>query len=194
MLSVVAVDLATPNSDIIGDVAQALTDTSYAIQDRIVYASNEAADDAQKALSAFRELLGGSVSGSPGDFDPNNDKTSWKVGERIDKSSSSGQYPDWDTVRERYWKNRAASAQEGEFSSQNLANMRNGNAPKARVSVQLPDGSTETRLVSKELHHINGRAISNPHQISNLQELWPWEHAQIDPSRYPGYKFLEFLR
>ena len=27
--------------------------------------------------------------------------------------------------------------------------------------------------VSKELHHINGRNIPDPHNINNLQEVWP---------------------
>lgn len=51
--------------------------------------------------------------------------------------------------------------------------MKKGNAPKHN-SVD----------VSKELHHINGRDIENPHSIDNLMQVWPWEHADIDPYRH----------
>lgn len=29
-----------------------------------------------------------------------------------------------------------------------------------------------------------GRAIPNPHNIDNLEPLWPWEHAEADRNRY----------
>ena len=35
-----------------------------------------------------------------------------------------------------------------------------------------------------ELHHINGRNITNPNNIDNLLEVWPWKHAEIDPYRF----------
>lgn len=38
--------------------------------------------------------------------------------------------------------------------------------------------------VPKELHHINGRNIPDPHNINNLQEVQPWKHADIDPFRH----------
>ena len=38
--------------------------------------------------------------------------------------------------------------------------------------------------VPMELHHTNGRGGLDPHNIDNLQELWPWEHADVDPFRY----------
>lgn len=38
--------------------------------------------------------------------------------------------------------------------------------------------------IPKELHHINGRNIPNPHNQENLLEVWPWEHAEIDPYRH----------
>lgn len=124
---------------------------------------------------------------------PNAEGDNWEVGEPIDKPDSDGNYPSWKTVRERYWKTRAATASEGEFSEQNLGRMRRGLAPVARVRVINKDGEEEIILVSKELHHINGRDIPNPHAAENLQELWPWEHAEIDPDRYTGYEFVEFV-
>ncbi len=30
----------------------------------------------------------------------------------------------------------------------------------------------------------NGRNIPNPHAQDNLQQVWPWEHAEIDPNRH----------
>ena len=99
----------------------------------------------------------------------------WKVGDPINAQTKKG-YPSWTTVQERYWKNRASSALPGEFSDGNIERMKAGNAP---LHPQLN--------VPQELHHINGRNIPDPHNISNLRELWPWEHAAVDPFRtYTG--------
>jgi hypothetical protein len=68
-----------------------------------------------------------------------------------------GKYPSWSTVKRRYWQK----------------NYGHTNPPKH-----------PTVGVSKELHHIKGQNIPRPHAESNLQELWPWEHAKIDPYRY----------
>ena len=38
--------------------------------------------------------------------------------------------------------------------------------------------------VPMELQHLGGRNVQNPHNSGNLTELWPWEHADMDPSRY----------
>ena len=42
----------------------------------------------------------------------------------------------------------------------------------------------EVYNVPKEIHHINGRNIPNPHNKENLEPLWPWEHAEKDPHRF----------
>ena len=96
----------------------------------------------------------------------------WKVGDPINAPTPNG-YPSWSTVRERYWKNRANNAIPGEFSTENLARMRNGNPP-----------FDPAIGVSMELHHINGRRIVDPHNINNLKEVWPWKHSDIDPYRH----------
>lgn len=98
---------------------------------------------------------------------------SWKVGDPINKLTKKGNYPSWSTVKSRYWKNVANEADEGEYSAQNLARMKKGKAP-LHPKLNVP----------KELHHINGRNIPDPHNINNLQEVWPWEHADIDPFRH----------
>jgi hypothetical protein len=97
----------------------------------------------------------------------------WRVGDPIDALTKAGKEPSWSTVRFRYWKNRANSAFEGEFSPENLQRMSKGKAP-------LHDELG----VSKELHHVSGRNIENANNISNLQELWPWQHELVDPFRY----------
>ena len=116
----------------------------------------------------------------------------YNVGNPIDKPDDLGRYPDWDTVRSRYWKNRAASGAD-EFSAQNIGRMRQGSAPVARIRARMNDtGEVVEMLVSKELHHIGGRSGATPHATENLVELWPWEHAAKDPQRYIDYRFLGF--
>jgi hypothetical protein len=116
----------------------------------------------------------------------------WEVGDPIDQLDKAGNYPSWETVRSRYWRNRADTGQ-GEFGSQNIARMEKGYAPVARIIARLRDsGEGVELLVSKELHHKSGRAISNPHSIDKLMELWPWEHEEIDPSRHLDYDFARF--
>ena len=71
--------------------------------------------------------------------------------------------------------------------------MREGLAPKVRARIRRhKTGLEEEILVEKELHHIQGREIASPHSQSNIVELWPWEHADIDDSRYTGYDFLGY--
>ncbi|MCD4824955.1 MAG: hypothetical protein K8S55_10120, partial [Phycisphaerae bacterium] len=72
-------------------------------------------------------------------------------------SRADGAGGSWPTARAHYWKQRTGSPV----------------APRHPI-VDVP----------KELHHIDGRNIPNPHDPSNLMEVWPWEHADIDPFRY----------
>jgi hypothetical protein len=96
----------------------------------------------------------------------------WRVGDPINAPTKNG-YPSWSTVRRRYWMNRAQSALPGEFSPANLERMRQGLAPLH-----------EEFGVPMELQHIHGRNIPDAHNMDNLQEVWPWEHSDIDPFRY----------
>lgn len=74
---------------------------------------------------------------------------------------------------QRYWKNKAYF--EGNaYTERNLNFMKKGKAPHFSESIDIP----------MELHHVNGRKIQNPHKIENLLEVWPLEHAEIDPFRY----------
>ena len=99
----------------------------------------------------------------------------WKVGDPIDSPTIAGREPSWSTVRSRYWKNRAASAQPGEFSDQALASMKKlGRAP--------PDPATGRPL---ELEHVTPQRTGDPsrHSSSNLIEVTDLEHAFFDRYR-----------
>ncbi|MHC5542823.1 polymorphic toxin-type HINT domain-containing protein, partial [Singulisphaera rosea] len=118
----------------------------------------------------------------------------WKAGDPITKLTPEGNYPSWQAIRERYWQNRAASAMPGEFGPSNIGAMRQGAAPSARVLVR--DNATgqirEIRAV-KELHHARGgRGVPDYDTPRDLREVWPWEHAAIDPSRRLDYTFFGF--
>ena len=122
-------------------------------------------------LSNFGES--GSISVEAGEGTVKN--KGWNVGNPIDNLTKAGNEPSWDTVRARYWKNKAYY-NSGSYSSENLELMKKGRAPRY-----------DTIDVPKELHHEKGRNIENPHNINNLQEVWPWEHAEIDKHRkYTG--------
>lgn len=97
----------------------------------------------------------------------------WKVGDPIDNLTKAGNEPSWSTVKSRYWKNEAYYNSDL-YSERNLEFMRKGYAPHYSESIDVP----------KELHHINGRKVENPHSQSNLLEVWPWEHADKDPYRH----------
>jgi RHS repeat-associated protein len=79
----------------------------------------------------------------------------------------------WSTARSNYWKGRAACAQEGEFSPENMERMETGKGPKH-----------DECGVTKELHHKTQCREGGSHDPENLQEVWPWEHEAIDPFRH----------
>jgi RHS repeat-associated protein len=99
--------------------------------------------------------------------------TGWKAGDSITALTRAGNEPAWSTVRGRYWKNAADAALDGEFSSSNLSRMARGLAP-------LNDDFG----VSMELNHVVPRYMGGGHEITNLEPLWPWEHAAVDAHRF----------
>jgi hypothetical protein len=95
----------------------------------------------------------------------------------LDYRTPEGNYPAWSTVTNRYWKI-----------------MNDGETPTGTALVRVTEtGQVEQRVVSMELHHLEGRAIPNPHAYENLQAVWPWEHAAIDPARRTGYEFIKWI-
>jgi hypothetical protein len=87
--------------------------------------------------------------------------------------NGQGYDQDWHDARQDYWKQRAANAEEGEFSEADLARMRQGLAPI--------DPATGAK---KELHHKKPKCEGGPNDPPNLEEVWPWEHDAIDPFRH----------
>ena len=115
----------------------------------------------------------------------------WKPGDSITKITPEGNYPTWDTIRSRYWKNRDPSG----FGSSNQAIMSKGFAPKTRVIVRdRKTGNIYEKLVEKELHHARGnRGVPGYDNPVELREVWPWEHENLLPSgRKLDYEFIEF--
>ncbi|MFV0624680.1 RHS repeat-associated core domain-containing protein [Sphingomonas sp. ac-8] len=103
----------------------------------------------------------------------------WRVGDAIDKPMPDGRPPNWNTVRSRYWKNRAdASVREGtgEFDAATLARMRRGNAP------------LDANGNPMELHHHLPQRQPGPHTNNprNLREVTREQHAALDPYRNLG--------
>jgi RHS repeat-associated protein len=97
----------------------------------------------------------------------------WKVGDPINSLTKAGNDPAWSTVRARYWKNVANDALDGEYSAANLVRMRAGKPPLH-----------EELGVPMELNHIIPRSQGGTHTLENLEPLWPWEHAAVDPYRF----------
>jgi hypothetical protein len=98
--------------------------------------------------------------------------TGWRVGDPIENLTKAGNSPAWSTVRALYWKNAANDALDGEYSAANLARMSAGKPP-------LHDELG----VPMELNHIIPRSQGGGHTLDNL-ELWPGEHAAVDPYRF----------
>jgi RHS repeat-associated protein len=115
--------------------------------------------------------------GRPGSkFLSPNSTRGWKVGDPINNLTKSGKVPSWSTTRARYWKNRAHYTTKGEFTEQNLERMRKGLAPQQY-------NSTTGKWESMELHHVEPMREGGQFYFI---ELWPEEHAALDPYRYLG--------
>ncbi len=105
-----------------------------------------------------------------------NSTKGWKVGDPINSLTSKSNVPKWNTVRQRYWKNRANSAGEGDFSTENLARMKKGLA-----SQKLNPGTG--KMESMALHHTPSQRKAG---LFDFEEVWPAEHEAIDPYRNKG--------
>jgi hypothetical protein len=106
----------------------------------------------------------------------NDARKAFVAGEVAAKGARSG-HKSWPAAREAYWK---------QFGP-------NGEAPKRDVKVRDRDGRIKTITQTKELHHMVPRADGGTHDFSNLIEVWPDEHALIDPHRHTGYEVLRVL-
>lgn len=97
----------------------------------------------------------------------------WQVGDPHDAPTAAGREPSWKTVRERYWKNRAASAKPGEFTPADLENMKRGKPPLDPVSGK-----------PMELEHVKPQRSGDPDRHRDLMEVSPLEHSFFDRYRY----------
>jgi len=103
----------------------------------------------------------------------------WVSGQPIQNLTSKGNVPKWSTVRQRHWKNRAEWAKSNSnspYGEDNIRRMENGLAPQ-RVNVKTG------QLEKMELHHDPAQRDGG---LFDFIEVWPEEHAQLDPKRFIG--------
>ncbi|MDE3056056.1 MAG: hypothetical protein KGI80_05150 [Verrucomicrobiota bacterium] len=104
----------------------------------------------------------------------------WKVGDSIQNRTWWGGVPKWTTVRQRYWKNMALKAESNPvahgYRPEDIPLMQKGLAPR--------NFNNETCCwESKELHHVPPQREGG---LFDFIEVWPDEHANLDPNRYLG--------
>ncbi len=97
----------------------------------------------------------------------------WKVGDPHDAPTGSGKESAWSTVRQRYWKNRAASAKPGEFTLEDLARMKRGRAPKDPITGK-----------SIELEHVKPQRTKAAGRHRDLLEVTPLVYAAPNPGLF----------
>jgi hypothetical protein len=106
----------------------------------------------------------------------------WKVGDQINNLTRFGKVPKWSTVRKRYWKNQAHEIKSNPnfrpdyYTQENLKRMEKGLAPQQF-------NRTTRQLESMELHHTPPQRDGG---LFDFTELWPQQHAELDPSRFIG--------
>ena len=89
--------------------------------------------------------------------------------------TSAGNVSSWGAVRARHWKNQALISP-GQYTEANLSRLKRGLAPQ-RVN------PLTGKLESKELHHTPAQRDGG---LFDVREVWPDEHAAIDPFRHTG--------
>ncbi|MBD5135607.1 MAG: hypothetical protein HDT39_06550 [Lachnospiraceae bacterium] len=163
-----------------------------------VYAGNDPVKYVDPSGHKCKKSVSGIIQGDS-NFDENDNFLEikfpeWRPGDSITKMTPDGNYPSWDTIRKRYWMNRAFFDPDS-FSPQNIGRMKNGLAPVARVIVKdRKTGTIYEKLVSKDIHHANGnRGIPGFDEPIYLREVWPWEHENLfPPGRKVNYDFIKF--
>lgn len=116
--------------------------------------------------------------------------SSWKVGDDIYKATAKGTEPSWNTVKRRWWKNKAkdmtlkdAGKEYGEkYAARNLERMKQGKPPQKYSKEKFRKQGDGWE--SKELHH---DPIPKRDGGKAVEELWPKEHAAKDKFRHVGY-------
>jgi RHS repeat-associated protein len=100
-----------------------------------------------------------------------------RVGSKTAKAARTT-HKSWTSARAAYWKAFGPG----------------GEAPKRNVLVRIrKTGQVREITQTKELHHRVAKRDGGTHDFDNLMEVWPDEHALIDPHRHTGYELLEVL-
>lgn len=99
----------------------------------------------------------------------------WRAGEPINNLTRDSNVPSWDAVRARFWKDRALNHPE-QYKPAELERMRKGLAPQRK-------NPATGKIESKELHHAPPQRDGG---LFDVIEVWPEDHARLDPSRYAG--------
>jgi hypothetical protein len=109
-----------------------------------------------------------------------NSTRGWKVGQQIQNRTFWGGVPKWSTIRSRHWKNQAQWAKSNpghKYGDANIPRMEQGMAPQ-RFNPKTG------QMESMELHHTPPQREGG---LFDFVEVWPEEHAKLDPNRYMGY-------
>ena len=107
----------------------------------------------------------------------------------------------WSTARKNYWKSTAKTElgkSSSVYSPRNIARVADGKAPSIRAKVKnLKTGKVTEKDIPYELHHtdvpqrIGGAGL---HSASNLTEVDPWQHADVDSFREVGSELIEIIK
>ena len=103
----------------------------------------------------------------------------------------------WSTARKKFWQQEAKDNPHL-YSSNNLARMEKGKAPRMTIQVLNPKtGKISVKDVSMELHHKflpqrGGGQAAN--KAWNLTKATPWGHASMDSYRHTGYKLIKVIK
>lgn len=113
-------------------------------------------------------------------------------------SKSTNQKPERQAHRthtKRYWK---AKGQQIEtilsYSPENVNRMQAGYAPRRLAIVRHKvTGKTIETHVPVELHHVFGNRADTPQEDQTLVEVYPWQHAAMDPDRHYHWEFVQWV-
>ena len=108
-----------------------------------------------------------------------NSTCGWGPGQAVNNRTWWGGAPKWSTVRARHWKNQAEwakSTPDHGYGPENIPRMERGLAPQ-RYNRKIG------QIESMELHHIPPQRAGGQFDFI---ELWPEEHAILDPHRRIG--------
>ena len=103
----------------------------------------------------------------------------------------------WSTARKKFWKQEAKNNPHL-YSSNNLARMEKGKAPRMTIQVLSPKtGKISVKDISMELHHKflpqrGGGQAAN--KTWNLTKATPWGHASMDSYRHTEYKLIKVIK